>query len=261
MQLDVVKRNHIFQFKNGVIGLVQVHAHNRNFLLPLHLKQNYICSSRALYLWLDLAFCKSTPKTAARTSSLSRTCSSTFSSSSQGVNFLRRGVRSYTQCSCNVLAKFWRLVGCSKSLHWKLKLTAGTIAFRICMTCYRWKSTVLPGKLFFPKKRRKTAFFGGKESGVSWLWEELYAKLLGLGQLLGYPWKVWGITVQTSYWEGLWHQNCGYTSQILFFGIRTRKSVKNGTFSWLAPCQKIFNGKLFRGMHPENPWALRIPKK
>ena len=33
------------------------------------------------------------------------------------------------------------------------------------------------------KKRRKTAYFGGKESGVSWLWEELYAKLLGLGQL------------------------------------------------------------------------------
>ena len=56
-------------------------------------------------------------------------------------------------------------------------------AFRICMTCYRWKSTVLPGKLFFPKKRPKTAFFGGNESGVSWLWEELYAKLLGLGQL------------------------------------------------------------------------------
>ena len=118
MQLDVIKRNQIFQFKNGFTGLVQVHAQNRNFLLPLHLKQNYICSSRALYLWLDLAFCKSTPKTAARTSSLSRTCSSTFSSSSQGVNFLRRGVRSYTQCSCNVLAKFWRLVGCSKRLDW-----------------------------------------------------------------------------------------------------------------------------------------------
>ena len=31
---------------------------------------------------------------------------------------LRRGVRSYVQCGCNVLAKFWRLVGCSKSLHW-----------------------------------------------------------------------------------------------------------------------------------------------
>ena len=27
------------------------------------------------------------------------------------------------------------------------------------MTCYRWKSTVLPGKLFFQKKRQKTAYF------------------------------------------------------------------------------------------------------
>ena len=31
---------------------------------------------------------------------------------------IRRGVRSYVQCGCNVLAKFCRLVGCSKSLHW-----------------------------------------------------------------------------------------------------------------------------------------------
>ena len=29
-----------------------------------------------------------------------------------------RGVRSYAQCGCNVLAKFWRLVGCSKRLDW-----------------------------------------------------------------------------------------------------------------------------------------------
>ena len=66
--------------------------------------------------------------------------------------------------------------------------------------------------------------------GFSQLWEGLEAKLLTPGQLLGYPWKVWGITVQTSYWEGLWHQNCGYTSPILFFWRRQEKSVKNGTF-------------------------------
>ena len=53
--------------------------------------------------------------------------------------------------------------------------------------------------------------------GITSLWEDLEAKLLTPGQLLAYPWKVWGITVQTSYWEGLWHQNCGYTSPILFF--------------------------------------------
>ena len=36
---------------------------------------------------------------------------------------------------------------------------SGTIAFRICMTCYRWKSTVLPGKLFLQKNAEKQAFF------------------------------------------------------------------------------------------------------
>ena len=85
----------------------------------------------------------------------------------------------------------------------------------------------------FVKNATMPVFYISWLSGVSWLWEELYAKLLGLGQLLGYPWKVWGITVQTSYWEGRWHQNCGYTSPILFWGyeqgnqwkteLRTRK--------------------------------------
>ena len=31
---------------------------------------------------------------------------------------LWRGVRSYAQCGCNVLAKFWRLLGCFKRLDW-----------------------------------------------------------------------------------------------------------------------------------------------
>ena len=33
-------------------------------------------------------------------------------------NYLRRSVRYCAQCGCNVLAKFWRLVGCSKRLDW-----------------------------------------------------------------------------------------------------------------------------------------------
>ena len=48
-----------------------------------------------------------------------------------------------------------------------------------------------------------------------------------IGQLLGYPWKVRGITVQTSYVEGRWHQNWVYMSPKLYFCRRTRKSVKN----------------------------------
>ena len=49
------------------------------------------------------------------------------------------------------------------------------------------------------------------------------------GRLLGPPWKLWGITVQISNWEGWWHQNCGYTSPILFFGVQTKKSVISDT--------------------------------
>ena len=124
---------------------------------------------------------------------------------------------------------------------------------------YRWKSTVLPGKLFF-QKRPKTGFFWGHDSGVSWLWEELYAKLLGLGQLLGCPLKVWGITVQTSFWEGLWHQNCGYTSPILFFAGGHRNQWKTELFRKSLWTRKFSMGNIFGGKDPWKPYALRIHK-
>ena len=75
------------------------------------------------------------------------------------------------------------------------------------MTCYRRKSTVWPGKLILSKKTPKKRVFWRRFFGITSLWEDLEAKLLTPGQLLGYPWKVWGITVQTSYVEGRWHQN------------------------------------------------------
>ena len=46
--------------------------------------------------------------------------------------------------------------------------------------------------LFNQKKHLKTVFFSGQKS----LWEDLEAKLMTPRQLLGYPWKLWGITVQ-----------------------------------------------------------------
>ena len=46
-----------------------------------------------------------------------------------------------------------------------------------------------------------TAFLSGKKIGITSLWEDLEDKLLG------YPWKLWGIPVQTSPVEGRWHQN------------------------------------------------------
>ena len=54
--------------------------------------------------------------------------------------------------------------------------------------------------LFSPKKHLKPPFLGE-------LWEDLDAKLLTPSQWLGFPGKFWGIKVQTSYWEGQWHQN------------------------------------------------------
>ena len=61
---------------------------------------------------------------------------------------------------------------------------------------YRRKLTIWPGKLILSKKHLKTAFLGGHDSGdpggVSWLWQELYAKLLAVDHFFGYPWKLLG---------------------------------------------------------------------
>ena len=52
------------------------------------------------------------------------------------------------------------------------------------------------------------AYFPLPESGFPDFWKALDAKLLTLGQLLGYPWKVLGMTVQMSYVEGcLWNSD------------------------------------------------------
>merc|ERR1719495_944348 len=56
--------------------------------------------------------------------------------------------------------------------------------------------------------------------------------------------------VQTSYWEGLWHQNCGYTSPILFFLRRQEKSVKNGTFFVKRSVPENFQQEIFLGQVP-----------
>ena len=55
------------------------------------------------------------------------------------------------------------------------------------MPCYRRKSTVLPGKLISSKKTPKNSVFWRTNMGITSLWEDLEAKLLTPGQLLGYP--------------------------------------------------------------------------
>ena len=56
-------------------------------------------------------------------------------------------------------------------------------------------------------KTPKNDCFERQEIGINSLWEDLDDKLLTPGQLLGCFLLPFGITVQTSYWEGLWHQN------------------------------------------------------
>ena len=70
--------------------------------------------------------------------------------------------------------------------------------FWICQGCVIFSTISNPN----PKKTPKNSFFLWPNIGITSLWEDLEAKLLTPGQLLGYPWKLWGITVQTSYVEG-----------------------------------------------------------
>ena len=86
--------------------------------------------------------------------------------------------------------------------------------------------------------------------GITSLWEDLEAKLLTTGQLLGFPWKLWGITVQTSYWEGLWHQNCGYTSPILFFLEAAREISEKWNFFVKRSVPENFQWENFSGQVP-----------
>ena len=76
------------------------------------------------------------------------------------------------QCGCNVLAEIWRLVG--------------TIAFRICRTCYRRTSTFWPGKLILCKKTPKNSLFWRHGIGVARLWEENVCQTIGPRSTLGY---------------------------------------------------------------------------
>ena len=110
------------------------------------------------------------------------------------------------------------------------------------MTCYRKKGTVWPGKwILF----RRTWIW------VSWLWEELCAKLLAPGQLVGYPLKLWGITVQISCMEGRWHRNW-FQSRCYFCG----RPRKNQNFWQKTRCfiKRFVTFNLYKDIL--NPWIL-----
>ena len=92
------------------------------------------------------------------------------------------------------------------------------------------KLTVWQGKLILCQKTHQKRLFLCARIGVTWLWKDLDAKPLTAGQLLGCPWKLWGITLQTSYVEGRWHKNWAHMSPLHFFTVGTRKFAKTVFF-------------------------------
>ena len=71
-----------------------------------------------------------------------------------------------------------------------------------------------------------------------------YLHLWSTGQLFGFPWKLWGIRVQTSYWKARLHQNWVCSRPTKKLCVRTCKFVKNWNF-------------LLFGLHLENEKRYR----
>ena len=59
-------------------------------------------------------------------------------------------------------------------------------------------------KIYFVQKTPRIGIFERTKISITSLWEDLEAKLLTPGNVLGHPWKPWGITAQTSYVKGRW---------------------------------------------------------
>ena len=94
------------------------------------------------------------------------------------------------------------------------------------MTSYRRKPTIWPEIQFFKKNTWKQPCQGNNIGNISFR-ENLDDKLLTPGQFLGYPWKLWGITVQTSNVEGRRHQNWVCSRPTKKFTKAKWKFVKN----------------------------------
>ena len=72
----------------------------------------------------------------------------------------------------------------------------------------------------------KISYFLCARTWVTGLWKAVNGKRLRLGQLEAYPWKLRGMSVQTSYVWGRWHKNWAHTSPQPFFFVRTWKLAK-----------------------------------
>ena len=100
-------------------------------------------------------------------------------------------------------------------------------------------------KIDFVQKTPQKRLFLCAQIWFTWLWKDLDTKQLTPGQLLGWPWKLWGVTLQTSYVEGRLHQNWAHTSPLHFFSVCARKFAKSDLLGKTLHTRKFSTGKFF----------------
>ena len=109
----------------------------------------------------------------------------------------------------------------------------------------RQKLTVWQGKSILCQKTPQKRLFLCARIRVSWLRKDLDAKRLTPGQLLGWPWKRWSITLQTSFVEGQWHQNWAHTSPLHCYRVCALKFAKSDFWGKTLHTRKFSTGKVF----------------
>ena len=114
----------------------------------------------------------------------------------------------------------------------------------------RQKLTVRPGKsILCQKTPQKTAIFVCKNRSYLTL-KGPVRQTVDTRSTTGGPWKLWGITLQTSYVEGRWHQNWAHTSPLHCFSVCARKFAKkwflgqNALYPNASKSQTFFVGLL-----------------
>ena len=113
-------------------------------------------------------------------------------------------------------------------------------SFQEIGTYFRQKLTRWPGKFVLSKKTPQNGLFWWTQIWVTELWKALDAKRLTPGQLEAYPWKLWGMAVQTSYSGGRWHQK-----PTTFFSVGTQNLAKKWFFGKTLRTRKLLTGKFF----------------
>ena len=156
---------------------------------------------------------------------------------------------------CRMLQKTWLIA----------KINLWTNSFQNMCDMLLAKIDRLARKIDYLQKTPQHRLFWWTQIWVTWHWKDLDAKRLTRVQLLGYPWKLWGMTVQNSYVEGWWRQNWGHTSLLHFFPSGHGNSRK-GDFCVKRFVPENFQQEFFLGLVPtkslrtqdsENVFGLR----